>query len=53
MVVANAEVGAYGQFLDLVQQQVEETIDVNLKGTLHTAAATLPHLIAAGSGDFV
>ena len=28
-------------------------IDVNLKGTLYTAAATLPHLIAAGGGDFV
>ena len=28
-------------------------IDINLKGTLYTAAATLPHLIAAGGGDFV
>jgi meso-butanediol dehydrogenase / (S,S)-butanediol dehydrogenase / diacetyl reductase len=28
-------------------------IDVNLKGTLYTAAATLPHLIDAGEGDFV
>ena len=28
-------------------------IDVNLKGTLHTAAATLPHLISSGTGDFV
>jgi 3-oxoacyl-[acyl-carrier protein] reductase len=28
-------------------------IDVNLKGTLYTAAATLPHLIASGQGDFV
>jgi NADP-dependent 3-hydroxy acid dehydrogenase YdfG len=28
-------------------------IDVNLKGTLYTAAATLPHLIATGEGDFV
>ena len=28
-------------------------IDVNLKGTLYTAAATLPHLIASDAGDFV
>jgi 3-oxoacyl-[acyl-carrier protein] reductase len=51
--VANAGVGAYGHFLDLDPEQVEAMIDVNLKGTLHTAAATLPHLIASGEGDFV
>jgi 3-oxoacyl-[acyl-carrier protein] reductase len=28
-------------------------IDVNLKGTLYTAAATLPHLIEAGESDFL
>ncbi len=28
-------------------------IDVNLKGTLYTAAATLPHLIDSGEGDFL
>jgi len=53
IVVANAGVGAYGPFLDLDPEQVEEMIDVNLKGTLHTAAATLPHLIDSGAGDFV
>jgi NADP-dependent 3-hydroxy acid dehydrogenase YdfG len=26
---------------------------VNLKGTLYTAAATLPHLIESGEGDFL
>src|SRR5204863_10141105 len=34
-------------------EHVEAMIDVNLKGTLYTAAAALPHLIAAGGGDFV
>jgi 3-oxoacyl-[acyl-carrier protein] reductase len=53
IVVANAGVGAYGPFLDLDSEQVEEMIDVNLKGTLYTAAATLPHLIESGAGDFV
>ncbi len=51
--VANAGVGAYGPFLDLDPELVEEMIDVNLKGTLHTAAAALPHLISSGAGDFV
>jgi NADP-dependent 3-hydroxy acid dehydrogenase YdfG len=53
IVVANAGVGAYGPFLELDPEQVEAMIDVNLKGTLYTAAATLPHLIAAGEGDFL
>ena len=51
--VANAGVGAYGDFLDLDPEQVELMIDVNLKGTLYTAAAALPHLIESGEGDFV
>jgi NADP-dependent 3-hydroxy acid dehydrogenase YdfG len=51
--VANAGVGAYGPFLELAPEQVEAMIDVNLKGTLYTAAATLPHLMASGEADFV
>ena len=53
IVVANAGVGAYGPFLELDPEQVEAMIDVNLKGTIYTAAATLPHLIKADGGDFV
>src|SRR4051794_11126580 len=53
LVVANAGVGMYGNFLDLEPEHIEAMIDVNLKGTIYTAAATLPHLIAAGGGDFV
>jgi 3-oxoacyl-[acyl-carrier protein] reductase len=53
IVVANAGVGAYGPFLELDPDQLEAMIDVNLKGTLYTAAATLPHLLEAGGGDFV
>ena len=51
--VANAGVGAYGSFLELDQEQLELMIDVNLKGTLYTARAALPHLIEAGESDFV
>ena len=53
IVIANAGVGAYGNFLDLDPDLVEEMIDVNLKGTLYTASATLPHLIDSGEGDFI
>jgi NADP-dependent 3-hydroxy acid dehydrogenase YdfG len=53
IVVANAGLGAYGPFLELDPERLEAMIDVNLKGTLYTAAATLPHLIDAGEGDFV
>jgi NAD(P)-dependent dehydrogenase (short-subunit alcohol dehydrogenase family) len=52
-VVANAGVGMYGNFLELAPEHVEQMIDVNLKGTIYTAAATLPHLLDAGGGDFV
>jgi NADP-dependent 3-hydroxy acid dehydrogenase YdfG len=51
--VANAGVGSYGPFLDLDPDHLEAMIDVNLKGTLYTAAAALPHLIQSGEGDFV
>jgi NADP-dependent 3-hydroxy acid dehydrogenase YdfG len=52
VVVANAGVGAYGPFLEMDPEDVEAMIDVNLKGTLHTARFTLPHLIES-KGDFV
>ncbi|GAC1320056.1 MAG: SDR family NAD(P)-dependent oxidoreductase [Thermoleophilaceae bacterium] len=51
--VANAGTGAYGSFLKLDPEQLEAMIDVNLKGTLYTAAAALPHLIDSGRGDFI
>jgi NAD(P)-dependent dehydrogenase (short-subunit alcohol dehydrogenase family) len=52
-VIANAGMGAYGPFLELAPEHLEEMIDLNLKGTLYTAAAALPHLVEAGGGDFV
>jgi NADP-dependent 3-hydroxy acid dehydrogenase YdfG len=51
--VANAGVGAYGPFLELDPEQLEAMIDINLKGTLYTAAATLQHLIDSREGDFI
>ncbi|MGC2240837.1 MAG: SDR family oxidoreductase, partial [Acidimicrobiia bacterium] len=53
ILVANAGVGAYGPFLDLPFEDLEEMIDVNVKGTLYAIRAALPHLIASGEADLV
>ena len=53
IVVANAGVGAYGPFVELDPAHIDEMMDVNAKGVIITAAATVPHLIARGGGDFV
>jgi len=53
IVIANAGVGMYGSFLDLEPEHLDEMIDTNLKGTLYTAAATLPHLVASDDADFI
>ena len=53
IVVANAGVGAYGPFLDLPPEQVDEMIDVNVKGTIYTMRAALPHLLLSEAADVV
>jgi NADP-dependent 3-hydroxy acid dehydrogenase YdfG len=53
IVVANAGVGAYGPFLELDPEVLEEIVDVNVKGTLYSVRAALPHLLEAGEADVV
>jgi NADP-dependent 3-hydroxy acid dehydrogenase YdfG len=53
ILVANAGVGAYGPFLDLAPEYLEEMIDVNVKGTLYAVRAALPHLLVSGEADVV
>ena len=53
ILVANAGVGAYGPFLDLSHEHLEEMIDVNLKGTLYAVRAALPHLLESPEADIV
>ena len=53
ILVANAGVGAYGPFLDLPPDQLEEMIDVNVKGTLYAVRATLPYLLESDAADIV
>ena len=51
--VANAGVGSYHTLVDTPVEHLEEMIDVNLKGTIYAARASIPHLIASGGGDLV
>ncbi len=53
ILVANAGVGAYGPFLELPADQLEEMIDVNVKGTLYAVRAALPHLLRSDAADIV
>jgi 3-oxoacyl-[acyl-carrier protein] reductase len=53
ILVANAGVGAYGSFLDLPPEHLEEMIDVNVKGTLYAVRAALPHLLRSEAADIV
>ena len=53
ILVANAGVGAYGPFLELSPEHLEEMIDVNVKGTLYAVRAALPYLIESGEADLV
>jgi NADP-dependent 3-hydroxy acid dehydrogenase YdfG len=53
ILVANAGVGAYGPFLELDPEHLEEMVDVNVKGTLYAVRAVLPHLLRSGEADIV
>ena len=53
ILVSNAGVGAYGPFLELPPEHLEEMVDVNVKGTLYAVRAALPHLLESGEADIV
>lgn len=53
IVVANAGVGSWGPFEHTPLDEVEEMIDVNIRGTLYTVREALPHLRARGEGDII
>jgi 3-oxoacyl-[acyl-carrier protein] reductase len=53
ILVANAGVGAYGPILDLDAEHLEEMIDVNVKGTIYSVRAALPHLLQSEAADIV
>ena len=53
ILVVNAGVGAYGPILDLPAEQIDEMIDVNVKGAIHSVRAALPHLVRSPAADVV
>jgi NAD(P)-dependent dehydrogenase (short-subunit alcohol dehydrogenase family) len=53
IVVANAGVGAYGRLVDVRRAFIDEMIDTNLKGTIWTVRAALPHLMRSKAADIV
>lgn len=53
ILVVNAGVGSYGPFPDLDVDQMEEMVDVNVKGMLYSVRAALPYLIHSGQSDIV
>jgi NADP-dependent 3-hydroxy acid dehydrogenase YdfG len=53
ILVINAGVGAYGPFLDLPGEDLEEMIDVNVKGAIYAARAVLPYLLVSDAADLV
>jgi 3-oxoacyl-[acyl-carrier protein] reductase len=52
ILVANAGVGAYGPFLDVAWEHLDEMVDVNLKGTIYAVRAALPHMLGR-EGDVI
>jgi 3-oxoacyl-[acyl-carrier protein] reductase len=53
ILVVNAGVGAYGPFLELPADQLEEMIDVNVKGAIYAVRAALPALLQSDAADIV
>jgi 3-oxoacyl-[acyl-carrier protein] reductase len=53
ILVVNAGVGAYGPFLELPADDLEEMIEVNVKGALYAVRAALPELLKSDAADIV
>lgn len=53
ILVVNAGVATYGPFTDLPPGDLEEIIDVNVKGALYAVRSALPHLLRSDAADVV
>jgi SDR family mycofactocin-dependent oxidoreductase len=53
VVVANAGILNWARSHELTEQQWQDVIDVNLTGAFKTVQATLPHLLAQGTGGSI
>ena len=52
-VIANAGVGKFGSILDHTDEEINQMIQTNLIGTIHSIKAALPTMVAANSGDII
>ena len=53
ILIVNAGVGGYGSFLELPAEQLEEMIDINVKGAIYSVRAALPALERSDAADIV
>ncbi len=51
--VTSTNVGAFGDFLDLTDEDWQKVLDAKLLGTVRPVRAVVPHLVAQGSGAIV
>ncbi len=52
IVIANAGVGSFRPVVETSLDEIDEMVDLNVKGLIYTAQAAIPHLAHSG-GDFV
>jgi NAD(P)-dependent dehydrogenase (short-subunit alcohol dehydrogenase family) len=53
ILVGNAGVGAYGPFLDLPLEHLDEMLEVNVRGLVYSVRAALPHLLRSDAADVI
>lgn len=53
ILVNNAGIGWYKPFAEWSLEEIDRTIDVNLKGTIYATRAVLPDMLAAGRGQIL
>ncbi|MFZ2178101.1 MAG: mycofactocin-coupled SDR family oxidoreductase [Rhodococcus sp. (in: high G+C Gram-positive bacteria)] len=53
VVIANAGICSGALSWEITAEQWQETVDINLTGTFHTAKAAIPYLIAQGEGGAI
>ena len=53
ILIGNAGVGGYGPFLETPEDQIEEMIDINVKGLIYSVRAALPHLLKSDAADLI
>ncbi|MYL37911.1 3-ketoacyl-ACP reductase [Halobacillus litoralis] len=53
ILINNAGIGLYGDFLDIEPEDWKRTFEVNVFGTYHVTRAVLPHMLDKNHGDII